>query len=49
MGHPFSFCFMNIIETNAAYTKYVTKLSLWYTRLIYLIILFLLPNIFKKN
>lgn len=49
MGHPFSFCFMNIIEANAAYTNYVTKLSLWYTRLIYLIILFLLPNIFKKN
>lgn len=49
MGHPFSFSFMNIIETIAAYTNYVTKLSLCYTRLIYLIILFSLPNIFKKN
>lgn len=49
MGHPFSFSFMNIIKTIAAYTNYVTKFSLWYTRLICLIILFLLPNIFKKN
>lgn len=24
-GASFSFCFMNIIETNAAYTNYVTK------------------------